>query len=320
MGTRTAALAERRLPALPPGWRVRRAWGPPLFVTHAVLTRPDGQEVEWTSRRHRKGLGLRPREAPTLRGRPLRRLLHLRGAAASSWWMGALFAIGSTCFAVGSAPPYFDEFSAAVVGWTFFVGSIFFTSAAYLQFREAVAVPAGVVPGSARPRGLRGLVGWTPHRIDWWAGAVQLVGTVFFNVSTFAATHPDLAVEQQRRLIWAPDVLGSVCFLVASWLAYSEVNPGWRPRSDGSVGWRIAALNLGGSIAFGLAALGARYLRTTGDVANIALVNLGTFVGAVGFFLGAALLPVESAADRAPPGQDDPGREPRPEPEGTAGP
>lgn len=307
MGTRSAALAERRLPALPPGWRVRRAWGPPLFVTHAVLTRPDGQEVEWTSRRHRKGLGLRSREAPTLRGRPLRRLLHLRGAAASSWWMGALFAIGSTCFALGSAPPYFDAVSAAVVGWTFFVGSIFFTSAAYLQFREAVAVPAGVVPGSTRPSGLRGLVGWTPHRIDWWAGAIQLVGTVFFNVSTFAATHPDLAVDQQRRLIWAPDVLGSVCFLVASWLAYSEVNPGWRPRSDGSVGWRIAALNLGGSIAFGLAALGARYLRTTGDVANIALVNLGTFVGAVGFFLGALLLPVESAADRAPPGEDDPG-------------
>ena len=28
---------------------------------------------------------------------------------------------------------------------------------------------------------------WEPHRIDWWATAVQLVGTLFFNISTFAA-------------------------------------------------------------------------------------------------------------------------------------
>ena len=33
--------------------------GPLGFVTHAVLVRPDGSEVEWSSRRHRKGLGLR---------------------------------------------------------------------------------------------------------------------------------------------------------------------------------------------------------------------------------------------------------------------
>ena len=54
---------------------------------------------------------------------------------------------------------------------------------------------------------------------------IQLAGTVFFNVSTFAATRDDLSLEQGKQLIWRPDVLGSVCFLVASWLAYSEVCP-----------------------------------------------------------------------------------------------
>jgi len=39
----------------------------------------------------------------------------------------------------------------------------------------------------------------------------------------------------------------------------------------------------------------ARYLRSSGDVANLTLVNLGTLVGAVCFFVGAAPLPVESA-------------------------
>ena len=149
------------------------------------------------------------------------------------------------------------------------------------------------------PRGLRALLGWTPRRIDWWAAAVQLVGTLYFNITTLAATRSGLSNDQERRLIWAPDVAGSVCFLVASWLCYAEVNAGVRPRPDGSTGWRIAAINLAGSGAFGVAAIAARYLRTTGEPANITLVNLGTFAGAVCFFLGALLLPVESARERA---------------------
>jgi hypothetical protein len=269
--------------------------GPGPFTTHAVLERPDGTRVLWTSRRHRKRLGLLASEGHA-GGRLVRRL----GGrpSASSWWMGSLFAIGSICFAVASLPLFFDRVAPSVAAATFFVGSLFFTSAAYLQFREAVSAPQGVELTSPRPRRLRALIGWRPRSIDWWAGAVQLVGTVWFNVSTFAATRSDLDLDQQRHLIWAPDVWGSICFLVASWLAYSEVNTGIRPRPDGSVGWRIAALNLAGSLAFGLAAVGARYLPTTGEPANIALVNSGTFVGGVCFLIGAALLPVESARDR----------------------
>jgi hypothetical protein len=52
-----------------------------------------------------------------------------------------------------------------------------------------------------------------------------------------------------------------------------------------------------GSIAFGVSAVAARYVTTTGEPANITLVNLGTFGGAVCFFAGAALLPVESARE-----------------------
>jgi len=212
--------------------------------------------------------------------------------------MGALFAIGSVCFALGSLPAYFDNLAPAIVAGTFFVGSIFFTSAASVQLRESVSSPTGVEATSPRPRGFAAR-GWRPRSIDWWAASIQLVGTVWFNVSTFAATRQDLTAEQQRHLIWAPDLFGSICFLVASWLAYSEVNPRLRPQPDGSVGWWIAALNLAGSVAFGGAAIGARYVGGSGEVANITLVNLGTFVGAACFFAGAVLLPVESARDRA---------------------
>jgi hypothetical protein len=68
---------------------------------------------------------------------------------------------------------------------TFFVGSLFFTSAALLQYIEVTVAPrtAGAVERSGGPPRL----GIEPRRIDWWAVAVQVVGTVYFNVTTFAA-------------------------------------------------------------------------------------------------------------------------------------
>ena len=60
----------------------------------------------------------------------------------------------------------------------------------------------------------------------------------------------------------------------------------------------LRSLNMAGSIAFGASAVGARYVGSTGAVANVALVNLGTFLGAVCFLVGALLLPVESVRDR----------------------
>ena len=49
--------------------------------------------------------------------------------------MALLFALGSLCFVLGSVPLYFDHVDATVVGLTFFVGSVLFTSAATLQVR-----------------------------------------------------------------------------------------------------------------------------------------------------------------------------------------
>ncbi len=295
MTTRTSPL-----PDLPDGWTAVDTRGPGPFVTHATLRRPDGAEVEWTSRRHRKGLGLRPRTAPPARSAvPADGAVRRAGASAWSWWTGALFAVGSACFALGSLPLYFDQVSTGVTAWTFFVGSVFFTTAAYLQYDEAAHAPPDVLATVPRRRRLAALVRFRPDRIDLWASAVQLVGTVFFNISTFAATRTGLAVAGDRTLVWAPDVLGSVCFLVASWCAYAEVNRGVLPRSDRSVGWAIGALNLAGSVAFGVAAVAARYLHGSDEVANVALVNAGTFAGAVCFLVGAVLLPVESARDRS---------------------
>ncbi|MFC6325172.1 hypothetical protein ACFQZV_03780 [Microbacterium koreense] len=276
---------------VPTGWGVSHESGAFGLASRATVTRPDGVTLDWSTRAHRKGLN-----RLHVDGHRVRRVrARLRGAAATSWWMGALFMVGAFLFALGSVPVFFTNVDAEITAWVFFVGSVFFTTAAFLQFRECALAPDSIDPSAPRRRGVRGLLTWRPRSLGWWASAVQLIGTVLFNVSTLAATRSDLDLDQSRHLIWAPDLWGSVCFLVASGLAYVEVCPRiWR-RPRGDIGWWIALANLAGSVAFGLAAVGARYLPLTGEIANITLVNSGTLLGAVCFFVGALLLPVESA-------------------------
>jgi hypothetical protein len=199
-----------------------------------------------------------------------------------------LFAGGSLCFAVGAAPGYVDLVGASADATTFFVGSIFFTTAALLQYLEVAN--AARVPIRAAPRPRWRLFTWEPRRIDWWASAVQLVGTVYFNVSTYNAVDLELTTAQVDQLVWRPDALGSVCFLVASTLAWAEAGHAWWSWRPASRSWRITLLNLLGSIAFGVSAAAAKVLPTSDQVRNVTLMNFGTFVGALCFLAGAVLL------------------------------
>jgi len=205
----------------------------------------------------------------------------------ADWQVAALFIVGSACFALGALPGYASMVGTEADGVTYFVGSLFFTSAALLQFLISI----GVVRADRRPRaGVQWRLMWrAPRQVEWWAGSVQLVGTLFFNLSTFAALHQNFTVTEANRRVWGPDVLGSIAFLVASGLVYADVRRpwlAWRPRD---LGWSVATLNLVGSVAFGASAIAAKVL-STGDLRNLALANLGTFVGALCFLLGAVLL------------------------------
>jgi len=250
-----------------------------------VLRRPDGAEVEWSAWHHRKGLGLIDRTTAGGRARLKWWMPQRRG-----WWIATLFMVGSACFAVGSFPPTASALGNAA-GSVFFVGSIFFTSAAYLQYYEATN-QGSHVEGHGRTRRL---IGIQTQSIGWWATAIQLIGTLWFNVSTFNALR-DLATRQEEALVWAPDAFGSICFLVASGLALTEICNKlwcWKPQL---LVWRIGAINMIGSIAFGISAVGAFIVPETGELNNAAVANSFTFVGAVMFLIGAALLiPATSA-------------------------
>jgi hypothetical protein len=244
-----------------------------------VLQRPDGAEVEWSAWHHRKGLGLLERGGEEARSETSWWAPRQRG-----WWIAVLFILGAICFAAGSFPPSAAQLGDAA-GWIFFVGSIFFTSAAYLQFHEAVN-EGNDVEGRDRTRRLIGL---RAHSVGWWATSIQLIGTLWFNISTFNALR-DLSTRQEEALVWAPDAFGSICFLAASGLALVEVcHRIWCWHPEQTI-WRIAAINMVGSLAFGISAIGAWIVPETGQLNNAAVANAFTFIGAVMFMIGAVLL------------------------------
>ncbi|MGZ4864257.1 MAG: hypothetical protein ACXV5H_08945 [Halobacteriota archaeon] len=247
-------------------------------MTSEIFEETDHVRVELTSRVRRK------------------RHSHLNAGRGSTWWapraigwwIGILFAVGATCFALGALPGYLSAVGATADAVTFFVGSLWFTSAAFLQYLEAINVDQNPPRADSRQR-FRFLT-FEPRRIDWWSTLVQFAGTLFFNATTFFALRANLSVTQLNRLVWAPDAFGSACFLVASGLAWFEVCHTFACWRWHSLSWRITALNLVGSVAFGVSAVASFVVPTTGLPRNIILVNLGTFVGAVCFFVGAVLL------------------------------
>ena len=174
--------------------------------------------------------------------------------------IGILFMVGSACFAVASLPGASD-LSDRVVAVTYFVGSIFFTTAAFEQLRTA--------------RGQGNEVA---------AALVQFAGTLFFNVTTFAGMIERLDAHQADLLVWSPDALGSVCFLVSSVLAVIAV---WGPLVPAR---RSASLNLVGSVAFGISAVAAYVIPNTDELLNAALATSMTLVGALCFFWAARVL------------------------------
>lgn len=236
--------------------------GPRPFVTSVSYTTSDGRAVRWEARAHRK--------AATDRARGL------------TWWIGLIFAIGSTCFMLGPIPAYANAVGAQLTALTYFVGSLFFTTAAYLSFVQV-----------GREAGFRWF-GWAPHHIGYWATLIQWIGTLFFSVMTYRSML-DVPEDTVDQVIWRPDAIGSLCFLVSSAIAFAEAGHrwwSWRPdRRD----WHVTALSWWGSVFFGLSAIGA-YVLPSGSLLNVRLANGGTFLGAVCFLVASILMMPEGRA------------------------
>ena len=94
------------------------------------------------------------------------------------------------------------------------------------------------------------LWGWLPHDRNWLAAATQFPGTLFFNISTIAALTHNATAAESDRYVWRPDLFGSVLFLVSSAFAVLAVSRRFLSLRPRSMPWRIAWLNLLGSVLF----------------------------------------------------------------------
>jgi hypothetical protein len=175
--------------------------------------------------------------------------------------IGRLFMVGAACFAIASIPGA-SSLSEDAVGAIYFLGSIFFTGAAAEQLRTTKE--------SDRP--------------DLIASWVQLAGTILFNLNTYNALDDRLSGREFDLVVWTPDAIGSICFLVASGIgAYAVRAAARRAR------W-IGGLNFAGSVAFGLSAIAAVIVPDTKDALNAAAATSWTLIGALCFFVAAFML------------------------------
>ncbi|HEX5087152.1 MAG TPA: hypothetical protein VFV89_05035 [Nocardioides sp.] len=200
-----------------------------------------------------------------------------------------LFVAGSACFVVGSFPGYLDAVGGTADGVTFFVGSVFFTTASASQLLQAqtpalASASADTQHRSARPRWWA----WLPGDKAWVAAVTQFPGTLFFNVSTFAALAHNATVEFEDQHVWRPDVFGSTLFLVSSWYGVLAVR-GIAARSGDRLPAGIAWLNMLGSVLFMWSAIAA-YVLPDGQDLNSGAAVAGTLLGAACFLVGAALM------------------------------
>ena len=186
--------------------------------------------------------------------------------------MGAFFGLGSLCFVAGPLTAYGNAVGARADALTFFIGSILFTLGGASQC--LLAAPER----SDRPTGLA----------SWRTAWIQSVGTLLFNLMTFVAITVAATARSYDTVVWGPNAIGSVCFLVSGTIFYlSAPRRGLLPRTDHE-GWWEAPVNLLGCVLFGISAVAGYATGQAGVLVSTGISNWTTTLGAA-CFLACAL-------------------------------
>jgi hypothetical protein len=280
---------------------VKISFSGPGYITKAVHTLAGDVQKIVTSRRHRKGRGaliVTPEGVTSVSPQRKYPWLHFWAPARLTWWVAVLFIIGSGLFSLGgyaiSFPEQTDKIIATGINvdWVFFIGSVFFTLAALCQLLEAMNAgdSDGLYTDEDKTSNFQWLT-WHPQRIGYMASLTQLIGTVMFNFNTVNIFIDDLNWVQQDILIWLPNIIGCLCFLIASRLAFMEVCHGYWGWQPGNIEWWITVLNLLGSIGFMISALYGLAVPPGDSSATFSWLSaLFTFQGGLCFFIASYLL------------------------------
>lgn len=198
------------------------------------------------------------------------------------------FTVGGALFALGAAVAQFGS-SGATGAWIYFAGGLFFNTGGYTSLLQAINAPRPETGGGALAARPWAWWSYEPSRIDWLSTFVLFVGTLVFGVNLLSSLLQGLSLQQVNRLIWAPDMIGCILFLISGHLALVEVchgRPGVRARE---LSWWIVAVNQLGSVLFLVSALAAFTRPATGSLVNVDIANWGTLTGALCFSVGGIL-------------------------------
>lgn len=266
------------------------AQGAGPFTTRVSRRLADGAIATWESRTARKRGKLTVRAADRAEGVQreadsvsLHRLVKLNVIASAAFTVGGgLFALGAALTQLGVCGP---TASASI----YFAGGLFFNTGGYASLLQVINAPGRSADGASlltrRWRWWR----YEPGRIDWLSAFILFTGTLVFGVNLLDSFLQGLTTQQINRLIWTPDIVGCVLFLISGHLAIAEVchgRPRLRPRG---LDWWIVAVNQLGSVFFMVSALAAFTRPDTGSLVNADIANWGTFAGAVCFSGGGVL-------------------------------
>ncbi|MFE9559439.1 hypothetical protein ACFYOD_39210 [Streptomyces sp. NPDC006703] len=269
----------------------RRAESAGPFTTRLTWRSPGGGTAVWESRlaRRRGHIAVHPPQGATARhasadDTALARLRRLNAIAATA------FILGGGLFAAGAAVAQFGSGDATTSASIYFAGGLCFNTGGYVSLLQVINAPRHV-PGGEGALVTRRWRWWSyePTRIDWLSAFVLFAGTLVFAVNLLDSFLQGLTLQQINRLIWAPDVIGCVLFLISGHLALVEISHG-RPRLlPHDLGWWIVAVNQLGSVLFMVSALAAYTRPATGNLINADIANWGTLTGALCFSVGGVL-------------------------------
>jgi hypothetical protein len=197
--------------------------------------------------------------------------------------------VGGSLFALAAALAQGDVGGPRLAAAVYLAGGFLFTTGAYSGLLTVANTRHGEDPdGILRTAPWRW---WSlqPGRPDWAAGVTLFVGTLFFAASLFDALLGDLSVAQQHRLVWSPEFVGCILFLVSGQIALTAL---WRARRSGPperLDWSLALANQLGSVLFMVAAIAAFVRPASGDELAVGVANWGTLTGALCFAFAGAL-------------------------------
>ncbi|MFF4447777.1 hypothetical protein [Streptomyces sp. NPDC001502] len=261
------------------------------FITRRTWRRSEGETVVWDSRAARKRGTLSVRGPGDTAGRvstadpgALRRLRRLNVVASGA------FLVGGALFAAGAAVSQFGSGDPLVSAWVYLVGGLFFNTGGYVSVLQVLNAPRHAEGGGFLVTAGWRWWGYEPMRLDWLSTFVLFTGTLVFGVNLLDSFLEGLTVRQVNRLIWTPDVIGCVLFLVSGHLAFAEIcHRPWPCIRSRSLGWWVVAVNQFGSILFMVSALAAFTRPATGSLVNVDIANWATLTGALCFSFGGVL-------------------------------